>query len=416
VTNNEGTDTMSATQAGPPTSTVRSLADLRQQGVHKQTGREAGGTTVEAFFTANKASMAAMLPKHMDANRMVKIALRALRTTPKLMECTLESLMASVISCASLGLEPNTPLGHAYLIPFNNRRKVNGAWQDVPDVQVVIGYKGMVDLARRSGEIISISTRVVYENDPFEIEYGLDEKLFHKPAQGDRGKPVGAYAVAKLKGGGFQWEHMTLEELHDVRNASQGYAAAVRAARQYNSEVKHPWATNEEEMMRKTPLRRLFKMLPISIELASALTLDERETGSVGLEKVLDGVDYTEVAAQEQALDHDLETGEVKRPAQEPQEVKQDAAPKSELPPPSDFPGDPNYDPNFQPELISDSARRRRPWLANDQPARPDLQHSAHPAAGDHSRGACADRAPLAGQHLSRRSRDDGRNARHQRR
>lgn len=348
---------MSATQ----TSTVRSLAELRQQGVHKQTGREAGGTTVEAFFTANKQSMAAMLPKHMDADRMVKIALRALRTTPKLMECTLESLMASVISCSSLGLEPNTPLGHAYLIPFSKSRKVGNSWEKTTDVQVVIGYRGMVDLARRSGEIISISTRVVYENDPFEIEYGLDERLVHKPALGERGRPIGAYAVAKLKGGGYQWEYMTLEDLYDVRNASQGYAAAVDSAKKYGSgEVKHPWATNEEEMMRKTPLRRLFKMLPISIELASALTLDERENGSVGLEKVLDGVDYTEIAVQEQALDHDLETGEVKRPAQEPKQVEQ-PAPKADAPPPSDFPGDPGYDPSHQPDLISDSGAKKAP-------------------------------------------------------
>ena len=283
-----------------PLPVVRSMADLRKAGVHQQTAKQAGGTTVEAFFIANKSAMAAMLPRHMDADRMVRIALRALRTTPKLMDCTLDSMMAAVITCSNLGLEPNTPLGHVYLIPFNGRRKSRGGqWEDYVDVQVVIGYKGMVDLARRSGEIVSISTHVVRAADTFEIEYGLEEKLVHKPnLLEEKPSPViGAYAVAKLKGGGAQFEFMTLADLHQIRAGSQGYLSAMENAEKYKKDPKNPWIQNEEEMMRKSPLRRLFKMLPISIELASAMALDDK-LALKDLHKVLDGVEYTEIAGE----------------------------------------------------------------------------------------------------------------------
>jgi recombination protein RecT len=247
---------------------MTALAELKQKA--KLPAKQAGGNTVAAFFESNKASLAAVLPKHVSADRMLKIALSAMRTTPKLMDCTIESLMGAVVQCAQLGLEPNTILGHAYLIPFENRKAGR------TDVQVIIGYKGLLDLARRSGQIISIAAHDVCENDHFDYAYGLDERLEHKPAMGERGEVIAFYSVAKLVGGGHAFEVVPRAEVDKIRDASQGYKMAKR----YNR-ADAPWIANYTEMGRKTCIRRLFKYLPVSIEIAQATALDTlAESGS----------------------------------------------------------------------------------------------------------------------------------------
>lgn len=250
-----------------------SLAELKQ--TSKMVAREAGIGNVKKFFESQKGTLAAVLPKHVGADRMLKIALGALRTTPKLMNCSVESLMGAVVHCSQLGLEPNTPLGHAYLIPFENRKK------GVTEVQIVLGYKGLIDLARRSGQIVSIAAHEVCANDEFEYSYGLDETLVHKPAMGARGPVVAFYAVAKLQGGGHAFEVMSAEQINEIRDNSQNY----KFARDKKMTV---WGQHYAEMGRKTVLRRLVKYLPVSIELASAAALDE--LSSVGRSQALDNV------------------------------------------------------------------------------------------------------------------------------
>lgn len=259
------------------------IAEIKKAG--GLVAKDAGGTLVSDFFEANKDAIKAVLPKHMTADRMTKIALRCLRTTPKLMQCTISSLFGAVITCAQLGLEPNTPQGHIYLIPFENKKK------GIMEVQIVVGYKGLIDLARRSGQIVSISSHPVFENDPFEVSFGTDESIMHKPRlDGDRGKIVGFYAVAKLKDGGTQLEFMPASDVNAIRDGSQGYRTAVRFAKPGQS-LNTPWATNYEEMGRKTVIRRLCKYLPMSIELANAAALDERadRNETQGLGAVIDG-------------------------------------------------------------------------------------------------------------------------------
>lgn len=252
------------------------LTDLRKKA--KLPANQAGGSTVKDFFDLNKSTLAAVLPEHVTADRMNQIALGALRTTPKLKECTVESLFGAVVQCAQLGLEPNTPMGHAYLIPFRNNA------QGRQDVQVIIGYRGLVDLARRSGQIVSIAAHEVCENDQFEFRYGLDETLDHIPALGDRGKVVRFYAAAKLKGGGHAFEVMSVEQVIAIRDASQNWQTAVR----YNKQKNSPWEKHFVEMGRKTLIRRLFKYLPVSIEMARASDLDAK--GSTGEAQNLDSV------------------------------------------------------------------------------------------------------------------------------
>ncbi|PRG59805.1 recombinase RecT [Burkholderia multivorans] len=261
------------------------IAKLKQ--TSKMVARDAGIGSVKTFFESQKATLAAVLPRHVSPDRMLKIALGALRTTPKLMECTVESLMGAVVQCSQLGLEPNTPLGHAYLIPFEKKKKVGGEWvTEKVETQIVIGYKGLIDLARRSGQVVSIAAHAVHEHDHFDYAFGLDEKLEHKPAMSARGRVIAFYAVAKLVGGGHAFEVMSAEQVNEIRDASQNYKFA-------RDKEKTVWGQHYEEMGRKTVLRRLFKYLPVSIELASATALDDVGASgrSQALDTVLDG-DY----------------------------------------------------------------------------------------------------------------------------
>ena len=245
-------------------------AALKPGQIVKMTGAEAGMGNVKSFMESQRANLAAVLPKHVDADRMLKLALGAMRTTPKLLNCNVESLMGAVVTCSTLGLEPNTPLGHAYLIPFENRQK------GTTDVQIVFGYKGLIDLARRSGQIISIAAHEVCQNDEFHFSYGLDEKLIHKPALTGRGEPIAFYAVAKLVGGGYAFEVMGRDQIEEIRDASQNYKFA-------REKGKTVWGQHFVEMGRKTVLRRLFKYLPVSIELATAANIDSNtEAGKAG--------------------------------------------------------------------------------------------------------------------------------------
>jgi len=254
----------------------------------RKTASEAGSATVKRFFEANRGTLEALLPKHFDSERMLKLALGALRTTPKLSGASLSSLLGSVVTCAQLGLEPNTPLGHAYLLPFDKREKRDGQWVTVEtQVQVIIGYKGMLDLARRSGQIVSIAAHEVCENDEFRFAYGLDEELVHRPAMKNRGAVIGFYAVAKLVGGGYSFEFMSTDEVNFIRDKSAEKNRAKKDA-QGRPIITGPWAENYVEMGRKTAPRRLFKYLPISIEsLAFASAIDGNAVASAApLEEV----------------------------------------------------------------------------------------------------------------------------------
>lgn len=246
-----------------------------------------------------KAQMALALPRHMTADRLARIALTEVRKNANLAKCDQPSFLGAVMQCAQLGLEPGGALGHAYLIPFENKRK------GITEVQFIVGYRGMIDLARRSGQIISLSARVVCEKDDFRYQYGLDETIEHVPAPKDRGDMTFVYAVAKLKDGGTQFEVMSRAEIEDTRNNSQGYKTAIK----YDKKDS-PWIAHFEEMAKKTVIRRLFKYLPVSIELQRAVGLDEQ--AEIGI-------------PQDNPLTIDSDTGEItggdfaeKTPADEP--------------------------------------------------------------------------------------------------
>lgn len=249
---------------------------------------------VAALIERMKPQMKAALPAHVTADRMARIVLTEIRRVPKLVECDRDSLLGAVMTCSQLGLEPGTGLGHAYLLPFDkNYKDEAGKWQKRTDCQLIIGYRGMIDLARRSGQIISLSARAVCAGDAFSYRLGIDETIEHIPADGERGALTHVYSVAKLKDGGVQFEVMSRAEVEKVRAGSK-------------AKDNGPWVTHFEEMAKKTAIRRLFKYLPVSIEMQRAVTLDEQaEAGVAQDHNVIDmdaGVSYGDV---------DQQTGEI---------------------------------------------------------------------------------------------------------
>jgi recombination protein RecT len=219
---------------------------------------------IRTMLEKAKPQIALALPRHLSADRMLRISMTSIRRTPKLLSCSPQSLLGAIMQASQLGLEPDGVLGMAYLVPFKD------------EVQLIPGYKGLIDLARRSGQLSTIYARVVYAKDQFEYAYGLTERLEHIPSgEEEPGEIVAAYAVAKLKDGAQQFECMTRREIDAIRKRS-------RAA------DDGPWVTDFPEMAKKTVLRRLCKMLPASVELARAVALDER--ADLGLPQQLEDI------------------------------------------------------------------------------------------------------------------------------
>ncbi|MGZ8432747.1 MAG: recombinase RecT [Candidatus Binatia bacterium] len=230
-----------------------------------------------------KALSDAMAGTGVTPDRYVRILFTALRTNNTLAQCEPRSLLGAMIVSASLGLEPNTPLGHAYLIPFNNNRKQpDGTWKKVMEVNFIVGYKGYKALFRRSGLGKSIHADVVYAGDDFDFEYGSKQFLRHKPRCESREgrEPLWAYCCAELRGGENVFVVEPYEDvLKKSRNSSQGYQNAVR-----NNKQDNPWIKNEYEMVCKSMVRRLGNSgdLPMSAEFMRAVELDAYGDHGVG--------------------------------------------------------------------------------------------------------------------------------------
>lgn len=220
----------------------------------KQLAVKQQADTVRGALEKLKPQLAMALPKHLTPERLLRVTMTAVQNTPKLLDCDRTSLFAAVMTCAQLGLEPDGVLGQAYLVPFRGK------------VQFIPGYKGFLTLARNSGEISSIQAHEVCENDEFDYAYGLDERLHHRPAEGERGEVTHFYAYAKFKDGGHVFEVMTLTQVEAVRDNSEGYKAFKNGVIKSN-----PWDSHFVQMGRKTAIRRLANYLPLSVQRAAAL-------------------------------------------------------------------------------------------------------------------------------------------------
>lgn len=217
--------------------------------------------------------VARALPSHFNRERFMRVALTTINNTPKLAQCTVTSIAQCLLDCAQLGLEPGGPLGRAYLIPFEKRR------DNIVVCTLIIGYKGLVDLAYRSGRVLSLQAGVVHKKDVFEYARGLQEKLHHVPSEDeDPGPWTHVYSIARMEGGAVSWDVMTRREVDAIKKRSKG-------AYDFNGNAKkdHPWHTDEPEMAKKTMLRRHSKVLPLSAEFHEAIDREDKRAADAGM-------------------------------------------------------------------------------------------------------------------------------------
>lgn len=207
--------------------------------------------TVSELLEKQRTSIASVLPKTMTADRVIRLAITELRNNPGLLACAPESLVSCIVRSAQIGLPINSLTGTAYLIPYKN------------EATLIIGYRGMLTLAAQSESIEKITAHAVHEKDAFEVRYGFDEELIHIPSRDqDRGPVTHYYAAAVLEKDQKQSEVMTAQEVESIRKRSRAGNSG-------------PWITDPIAMGRKTVIRRLFKYLPLSIEMEKALEEDD---------------------------------------------------------------------------------------------------------------------------------------------
>ena len=261
----------------------KSLAELRAPRPTNEELTAIGGTVakkagskIETYIRAREDTLVALLPPGFGLDRFIKGALVALRSNPKLLECSVESITGELIKLADMGLEANTHAGFAFLIPRNGRKLVSDEsgkkrWTEVMEAKLQLGYPGRIELAYRSGRIGLIKAVAVYGRDRIEVHEGTRQEIVHEPLlTGDRGSLIGFYSIAKIKGGETVYEWMTVTDGQRIRNAnSDAYTSALS-----RHSTDTPWLTDFVEMGRKTLINRLYKYIPKSREMTLA---DEAE-------------------------------------------------------------------------------------------------------------------------------------------
>lgn len=224
--------------------TVGKTDEIKQELARKVESTKAGTKLKKSMSIADmikvmEPQIKKALPEVITPERFTRMALSALNTTPKLNECTPMSFLAALMNAAQLGLEPNTPLGQAFLIPYNNKGEM--------ECQFQLGYKGLIDLSYRNPNMQIITAHTVYENDEFEYELGLNPCLNHRPTLGERGEIRLFYGLFKLTNGGFGFEVMSKTAMDDF---------AKEYSKAFDSSFS-PWRTNYESMALKTIIKKL---------------------------------------------------------------------------------------------------------------------------------------------------------------
>ncbi|MEY8380458.1 recombinase RecT [Ileibacterium valens] len=247
--------------------------------------------TVKDYLKVYTSEIARALPTQIRPEKFQRICMTALTQNPQLASCTPQSFIGAVLNAAQLGLEPNTPLGQAYLIPYAGKCTFQ------------LGYRGLIELARRSGEISVIKAQTVYENDDFHYELGLHQDLHHIPAVGDRGAPIAYYAFYKTKDGDFDFE--------------VAYRPEIEAHRQKYSKAKNsPWNTEFDAMAKKTLIKKVLKLGPLSTEIMAKINQDEtvksfNKDDSDGMKDLTLVPDESVIEAEYEETQTDPATGEV---------------------------------------------------------------------------------------------------------
>lgn len=236
----------------------------------------ANSNTIALVMEQYKDQIARVLPRHLTAEKMIQISTTVIARNPQLMECNLPSVIGCVIGASMLGLDLNPQFGQAYPVPYFNKNSGQ------KEAQLIVGYKGYVQLARNTGELSTIYAELVHENDQFNYQLGLNPDLTHVPADGDRGKMTRVYAVAKYKDGGFNFVVLTKDEVEKYRKRSK-------------SPNKGPWVDDYGPMCKKTAIRRLKDYMPMSPDkdFAKALAVDGNTVQLGNIKQ--DGIDLMDV-------------------------------------------------------------------------------------------------------------------------
>ena len=265
---------------------------------------ESGIKSVSQFVTAYEGKIRRLLPAStgLTPERLGELAVTEMKRTPKLLQADVVSLMGALVQAGKMGLEPGI---NAYLIPFWNSKR------GCLEVQMIPDYRGILKLARNSGEIGPFSAHPVYRKDVFDYQYGSEEFLRHRPVATDEERSVDDikffYAIARYKIGGFaQFEVMTKGEVDKVRARSK-------------SGDDGPWVTDYIQMGQKTVSKRLCKYLPTSVDVQQLVRMDD--LADAGKSQQNDAVitgDYTRV-------EDDEALGELTDRPEEPQKAAPDA-------------------------------------------------------------------------------------------
>lgn len=262
---------------------ISKAAEIRKEAPVTAVTQQKKPQTLQDYVQRMSSQIKLALPANLTPERFERIVLTAISSNPKLQECTPTSFLGAMMTAAQLGVEPNTPLGQGYLIPRNGRNGMECTFQ--------LGYKGMIDLAYRSGDIANIGAYTVYKNDEFHVQFGLSPDITHVPCMADRGDPIAFYAYYKTKDGGFGFDVMSVE---DVRKHAKQFSESVK--RGWTS----PWDTNFEEMAKKTVLKKVLKYAPLSTEVASKIGMDDTVHDTISKNMTEEPISYI-----------DAETGEV---------------------------------------------------------------------------------------------------------
>lgn len=261
----------------------------------KEVSTEQKPKTMRDYVNSMQGEIAKALPSVITPERFTRMVFTALSSNPKLQECTPQSFLGAMMAAAQMGTEVNTSLQQAYILPYYNKGKMEATY--------ILGYRGLIDLAYRSGEIKSIQAHEVYENDEFSYEYGLEPKLRHVPAKTDRGEVTHFYAVFTTKDGGFGFEVMSIE---DVRAFARKYSKSFGNA-------SSPWTTNFNAMAKKTLLKQILKYAPLKTEFVRGITQDETIHDTIGADMTLEETRQVESDGEvSESFEYvDTETGEV---------------------------------------------------------------------------------------------------------
>jgi len=239
---------------------------------------------IQDLLVQSRGQIVKYLPRHLDADKMIYVALETVRADSFLRQCEPLSIVQAVLEASQLGLMLGKKLGHAYLVPRRDKKANN-----ILKCQLLIGYRGFIALAHRTGKVSSIFPAVVHQGDQFSLKLGTGRQLSHAPLldPSKRGDWIGAYAVVEFRDGRTDFEWMTRQEIEKVKQCSESA-----------SEAWSPWRRFEDEMIKKSPIRRMAKRLCLSSEdmtLVEAAVRDEyREMGIEEEQRALPPVPETQ--------------------------------------------------------------------------------------------------------------------------